>query len=475
MPKTVDIVLTGRVLAGFSHRQVAMTLAKMLDISEAKAVERIAGRESVLSKGVLAHLASRHIRILNEAGLEARIVESGLAESTDPAMAHDAPRAASVPSGLELELVPLDEPKADTQAYQSPVMAGPTAGDGIPAARDERLPLGVQVVEHETPPLIGLSLTGRIGRLRYIAWGVLGNLLIVLLAALYLLLSGALTQGTAIAGSSVSLLVTAVFGLLPLLWILRITVLRLHDLELSGYWLLAMLVPGGIASILTSMTLAAIFMIAAAIGVIALAVLPGYADTNDYGHPPGENSIWVILGAGFSILVYIFGSLGYDGVSRVQRADTRAQALDKAGSADRTQAPEAMSGPVYADVRIKAEMPAGAFEFVMFAHAADQADCQVGIAILRDSLTPEIMKKCPKCAIVKSECTPHLVPRYAKLFDNEPGSVSYISVGRGIEAERELRIIFWGLTAEQSDKFCTDLVPQLQMSNRGHVRCIHHI
>lgn len=134
--------------------------------------------------------------------------------------------------------------------------------------------------------------------------------------------------------------------------------------------------------------------------------------------------------------------------------------------------PEVIVNPVYAEVRIRGDSPRGPLELVTFAKTVDQEDCLRGIHVLEGVLTPQVRESCPTCAVAKSECTPELPLRYAKLFDDEPTSVTYFSFARGARTEREFRMVVWGVTAEESDQFCNTLLPRFQKKHIGAVKCI---
>lgn len=135
--------------------------------------------------------------------------------------------------------------------------------------------------------------------------------------------------------------------------------------------------------------------------------------------------------------------------------------------------PEVIANPVYAEVRVTADAPRGPIEMVIFSKTVDQEECQRKIHVLGGALPPEILDNCPTCKVVKSECKPELAPRYARLFDDEPSFVTYVSFARGGWTEREFRMIFWGVTAAESAQLCDALRPRAQKMRTGAVKCIH--
>lgn len=124
----------------------------------------------------------------------------------------------------------------------------------------------------EPPPLLGLGFDGRIGRISYLlAWplALLGLAGIGIGAAVLLPMLR-------------SWLVAIPLGLafvLFLAWSIRVTVLRLHDINRSGWWVLLGFVPyvGWIVNLL-------------------LLVVPGSADENDHGERPRQgNAVLAIV------------------------------------------------------------------------------------------------------------------------------------------------------------------------------------
>jgi hypothetical protein len=89
------------------------------------------------------------------------------------------------------------------------------------------------------------------------------------------------------------------------LWLaLRLLVLRLHDINLSGKWILIVIVLGGVAGVLQKPGLIAIL-----VWVPSLVPLfwPGTDGENDYGPPCDPNTTLVKVGAGVIIAIQFVG------------------------------------------------------------------------------------------------------------------------------------------------------------------------
>jgi uncharacterized membrane protein YhaH (DUF805 family) len=144
--------------------------------------------------------------------------------------------------------------------------------------------------EISTPSVIALSFTGRVGRLRYMAytWPVMALSAVGIAAAVL----GPLHK----TAPNIPLMI-----LVGILWFwlwLRLMALRLHDVNRSAKWLLALwLLPAVLAAAGDGQQMIALggglFWIVA----LLLNLLPGTDGDNDYGPPPGPNTVLVNVGA----------------------------------------------------------------------------------------------------------------------------------------------------------------------------------
>jgi hypothetical protein len=137
--------------------------------------------------------------------------------------------------------------------------------------------------------------------------------------------------------------------------------------------------------------------------------------------------------------------------------------------------PEVISHPTYAEIHMNLDARSRTFEQVMFAKTVDEADCKKYSKEVVESLQKAQASDPAGQWIVKSsECKSELAPRHAKLFDNEPTFVTYLSMARGDRREREARLIYWGVSSEESDRVC-DGVSKMQSGRKGTVTCIRAI
>ena len=137
----------------------------------------------------------------------------------------------------------------------------------------------------------------------------------------------------------------------------------------------------------------------------------------------------------------------------------------------RSSPAEIIVKPVYAETRIDMPIGGSSMKGVMLQKTADHEDCQKQIKAIEHSLTSQA-GACPVCKLESSVCKDELEPRYAAVFDNKPVSVTYLSLARGNASEREVRLIYWGVTVEQSDALCK-AVPMYETWRKGAVTCVH--
>ncbi|MES2898291.1 MAG: DUF805 domain-containing protein [Pseudomonadota bacterium] len=207
----------------------------------------------------------------------------------------------------------------DAQLYAwllGQVRLGPGAEPAAPAAR---APAAIAVdhahdfasaVDSEAPPIFGFTMHGRLGRLRAMAYcfGVMLPLMALAMASALLGKAGMILIGVAVA--------IAVF------FSLRVLVLRMHDINWSGKWLLAPIVLAGAAGALQKPQMAA--FVGAALWLlmaVSLYLVPGSESDNDYGAAPPPNTTAVKVGAVLCIAVQLLALFGQSRLS-----GTRAEA-----------------------------------------------------------------------------------------------------------------------------------------------------
>jgi uncharacterized membrane protein YhaH (DUF805 family) len=152
-------------------------------------------------------------------------------------------------------------------------------------------------------------LKGLVGRLRYLAYSwptiVLSGLLMLL----------AVSPGSKHQTLTISLVI-----FVGVLWTwvpLRLMALRMHDLDQSAKWLLALILFPGVFFALGKPQVGAMCTAFFWLAALLLIVVPGSESDNSYGPPPGANTTLVKVGAG---VILAFMALGVVGNIKMIRA-----------------------------------------------------------------------------------------------------------------------------------------------------------
>ncbi len=319
MASPVQLVFIGELLEGFERGEVARQLGQWLGLDDARAAKLFTGSRIVLKRSIELEDAQRYVARFAKAGARLHI-EPIAQPGAEPALQRGAERAAP-PASAPNATNAASAPNAPNPAFAAlaPVSAGATAKTGTPvgdaeivcpncgerqpqrelcrscatnmamgiaakieaeqaaraarkAAFDARrgvrpaAPAG-SAAPRDAVPIWGFGFDGRMGRLTYATAGAIA------LSPLFLLLTFALKKPSA---SRFVLfgLAALVVGVLSVRW----SILRLHDLDRSGWWSLTMAVPS----------------LNAGVGLI-LSLWPGTKDDNDYGEVPAEGS-WRLFG-----------------------------------------------------------------------------------------------------------------------------------------------------------------------------------
>ena len=132
------------------------------------------------------------------------------------------------------------------------------------------------------------SFSGRIGRMRYLAYGIGINFLLM---AVMIPLGGVTAAMGGEAGMSmIGMVVIAIFYLATVVISVMFAKRRLNDLNRSGWWFLLFLVP--IVNLLMA---------------IYLVFFPGSESVNKFGPPPTGNSIGVLILGWMMPVVFVLG------------------------------------------------------------------------------------------------------------------------------------------------------------------------
>lgn len=184
-------------------------------------------------------------------------------------------------------LARVDINAAAAASAQMPAARG-AAKAGAPALED--LP--------EYPGAFGFSFVGRISRLQALAYSfpIWAPFMAVLVLAVVI---APKKPALAIGMGVLSLIVTAWLGL-------RLMVLRLHDANISGKWILGFAGVAVLAAIMRNPLLLGLVVGGGWLAsLVFYCLVPGTPDDNDYGPPPGENTLLVKIGAALFILLQL--------------------------------------------------------------------------------------------------------------------------------------------------------------------------
>ncbi|ATQ75914.1 hypothetical protein CR152_16275 [Massilia violaceinigra] len=171
------------------------------------------------------------------------------------------------------------------------------------------------------PSLFALSMHGRVGRMRVLACSLPLFVAVGALAAVGLRLSAQFQW--------VALTPVVAAGLMVLYWMMRLMVLRLHDVNLSGAWLAGVVLLIFIGGFVGGEHLVELMWTMFWLGTtIVCCLIPGTDGANDHGPATGPNSTLVKVGAWLFILGYLVSQ------------GTKSTLRDEAGRAHSAPQPE---------------------------------------------------------------------------------------------------------------------------------------
>jgi uncharacterized membrane protein YhaH (DUF805 family) len=218
MSETVRLELTGRIL-GEIHPDVAIQrLAQILKIDLIKAQELIQNAPTTIKKQLPAHQANHYQQVFSKMGLEL------IAIPLSP-----------IPSrSFSLELDPIVKPVVKVEALDVRPSEGGSSVKSKLNTPEQSLATVADLGEAPfyTPSMFAKSLEGRLGCNRYLVY-----MISVLIPVWLIFLFSPDILERYLAASKGSVTYPVAFLLLSVVWhFFRCTILRLHDLNLSGYW-----------------------------------------------------------------------------------------------------------------------------------------------------------------------------------------------------------------------------------------------
>jgi len=283
----VDLVFDGQVLAGFDPAHVQRAVAERFKLDDQRCERMFSGVPHVVKRAMTQDDARRYIELFATLGARLRpqgsaATSGGTAAASAPGPGRDrpapmarppasptrppavppasssrtspatlaastppTPRATDAASMPELALVPAEAAAAVAPPHDpGPRPAARPRERERERERDSDMPVQTMVIVDAPPSVFGAGLSGRLARRPYGAAALFGW------AAMRWGLTGLLHHPR----PAVAFLI-GLGMLLAALWTFRLTVLRLHDVGLSGWWVLVGAVPlvGTVAGLLLGM------------------------------------------------------------------------------------------------------------------------------------------------------------------------------------------------------------------------------
>jgi len=269
------VIFSGEPLPAVSEETLKANLAKLFKISLEEAQNLLYRGDIILKRDLPEAEAERYLAALQNAGAVCR-------EEAELALIHD--EALEKAKAAEAERLAEEAKQQAEEAAQSLQQGTPLNPYAAPKAAvfdedDERF----------AEALNPYSAEGRIGRLRYLAWSMASWLVVGI--PLFVVTSILAKISSSLSFLGVLLFVVGAVALIVCSF--RFAIQRLHDLGLSGWWVLLHFVP------LIGSFLPFVLMLA-----------PGSSKRNLYGPPPPPNSLAVQFLAALWLLPIVFGLLG---------------------------------------------------------------------------------------------------------------------------------------------------------------------
>ncbi|NHZ81152.1 DUF805 domain-containing protein [Massilia sp. CCM 8695] len=210
-----------------------------------------------------------------------------------------------------LTRVEFDETVA-AEPYQGPGYADRVAVDPYRAPASGRGYADLEQPRDE-PGAFGFSMEGRIGRLRALAYSLVAFMPLIVLAVALGILSPK--------GASGAMGAIGVGVIFSMLFCVRLLVLRMHDVNLSGKWIFGFLLAVCVAGALGGRNFANVASIIFWLGVMIIyCFIPGTDGENEFGEAPGPDSTLIKVGAGVFVALQVFSLVGQ---SKMRNLDAR--------------------------------------------------------------------------------------------------------------------------------------------------------
>jgi uncharacterized membrane protein YhaH (DUF805 family) len=340
-----SILFDGVTLAGMPDKIVKANLARLFK-RELSEIDALFGSDAViLKRGLSAEEATRYIQDLRQAGAIARksrevpekpvppkpavlaLVDEPPKTNQDEAVKATNPwdspgnfwGASPASSGSSTSTSSANTRQNDARSRPSDLRQDEFFGGSAPPGSQStrRSPAS----NGDYCALDYISVEGRLGRIRYLGWGFGGGL--ALAGGFFCVAVLAALMG------KLAIIPGVILGITGIAFSITLTVRRLHDVNLSGWWILLpfILVAWGALTRAQSPTLLGVLGIANLIITLYLCLKGGTFGNNNYGPPPPPNSLGVTILAFIVIILYALAFvLGFNkgkGLNRNIRPDWR--------------------------------------------------------------------------------------------------------------------------------------------------------
>ncbi|KQU78293.1 hypothetical protein ASE08_02990 [Rhizobacter sp. Root16D2] len=327
------LVFAGELVGGFRIDEVKRSFGQAYKVDGERLDAVFAGGRTVIKRAVAQGDVERYVEKFRQMGMQVLVEpadgESRPAPVAAPKTAPAAPAVAAPVAAVPFSVPPQPAPPQPAAATVPPLappeaqVTCPNCGERqsmrafcrscstdiaralankqeeLDRARAERLAArnggryappksGVAVVHEgtdELPPVMSLSFEGRMGRIAYFNTGMLSLLGIALIGIGAAVLLPIFRSATVVVPL---VLAFAAFGV----WAMRVSAIRLHDLNRSGWWALVLLIPylGSVVS-------------------LAMMFWPGTDGDNDYGPQPRQGNGVAATVMGVLLVLMLGGSL----------------------------------------------------------------------------------------------------------------------------------------------------------------------
>jgi uncharacterized membrane protein YhaH (DUF805 family) len=286
------IVFDGQLMPEMALETVKDNLARLFKSDQSKIDALFSGSPVALKRDLAEAEADKYMAALQQAGALVRKeqdVAAGLSLVEHHDEAEQINETMSCPKcgheqakAIECSACGIVVEKYLARQASQPATPTPAAATASPYS-PPKSEVGKAQPEHGE--LKVLTVNGRIGRLRYLAWSI-ALMLLAMLA--YAIAAGVMALVPLVGGI---LMIPLVIGTVVIS--VMIGVQRLHDIGWSGWLWLLNFVP-----------------VVGSVFAILMLVVPGTTDTNRYGPPPPPNSRGVIAMAWGGLLLWIVAIIG---------------------------------------------------------------------------------------------------------------------------------------------------------------------